>query len=307
MSLIVSCSRCDKNYKVGDDKAGKKIKCGGCGAIIPIPAGTEDEADPWDTSSAPSDDEPSLPPRRTGTRQVEPSRASRSSKRSSGGMPTWFKVLLISLGALGGMTMLGVAGWFVVPLITQKANQPASPSASPQASSFPQATPWEFTPPTPSTPAPASPPAAMNFTWTKYADSEAGFEIEFPEKNVEINLIPVGKKYEVQISGTQVTFEVQYMMFQRKPLTSENLKRVSDDTIAHFQGQLITRKDISAAGCPGIQTEYTRVAFGKTVLHTTREILTNDRVYMFEVARLKDSGLTQETDRFFNSFHLLKQ
>ena len=120
MSLIVSCSKCGKKYKVGDDKAGKKIKCTGCNSIILIPSRgaievlPAEEADPWDL--APPDDSDAdsqlgLPPR-AGSRTAAP-RPSRPSKRG-GGIPTWIKVLLIVFSGLGGITLLACGGCYFV-------------------------------------------------------------------------------------------------------------------------------------------------------------------------------------------------
>lgn len=43
MSIHVQCQDCGKQYRVGDDKAGKRLRCKSCGAIVPIPASQSDE------------------------------------------------------------------------------------------------------------------------------------------------------------------------------------------------------------------------------------------------------------------------
>lgn len=114
MPLIVSCGECGKRYKVGDDKAGKRIKCAGCGGVIPIPA--NEEEDPWD---APVEEEyePEPPPSRRSLPAVRSSgsranmkRPKKGSKGSGGG-----KGLLIG-GIIGGavllLSMVGVGGYF---------------------------------------------------------------------------------------------------------------------------------------------------------------------------------------------------
>lgn len=114
MPLIVSCGECGKRYKVGDDKAGKRIKCAGCGGVIAIPA--SEEEDPWD---APVEEEyePEPPPSRRSLPAVRASgsranmkRPKKGAKGSGGG-----KGLLIG-GIIGGavllLSMVGVGGYF---------------------------------------------------------------------------------------------------------------------------------------------------------------------------------------------------
>jgi Prolyl oligopeptidase family len=37
MAIVVSCPSCERNIKAKDELAGKKIKCAGCGELIPLP------------------------------------------------------------------------------------------------------------------------------------------------------------------------------------------------------------------------------------------------------------------------------
>ena len=97
MSIAFSCPDCGKSFKVADDLAGRKVKCGGCGVTIQIAnvigvtakppsrgrsAAVEDEED-WQDDEAPprkrsksrreedfeSDDEPEDDERRRPTRR----------------------------------------------------------------------------------------------------------------------------------------------------------------------------------------------------------------------------------------------
>lgn len=116
MSLIVSC-KCGKKYKVGEDKAGKRIKCAGCGSVLTIPLPeVEEEADPWESSAAEDEYEEDLPPARSAPPAARRSSASREvvkrpKKKSSGSR----KGLLIG-GLIGGgllfFVLLGVGGYF---------------------------------------------------------------------------------------------------------------------------------------------------------------------------------------------------
>lgn len=116
MSLIVSCSKCRKKYKVGDDKAGKKIKCSGCGAIIAIPAAAAEDVDPWDLPPAedPYDSPPPALPRRTVGRQSTSKPSKPLKKRTGSEAPTWLKVLVISFMVIQGVTLLSCGGCYLV-------------------------------------------------------------------------------------------------------------------------------------------------------------------------------------------------
>lgn len=83
MAITVSCD-CGKTYRVGDDKAGKKIKCKDCGTVLAVPSDDEDavevEEEEWERPAA----------RRPAPRGASPRAGSRASrpapkKSSSGG------------------------------------------------------------------------------------------------------------------------------------------------------------------------------------------------------------------------------
>ncbi|MCH2202549.1 MAG: hypothetical protein MK102_11310 [Fuerstiella sp.] len=43
MSILAECQECFKQYRVPDDKAGRKFRCRGCNAFVHVPDGHEDE------------------------------------------------------------------------------------------------------------------------------------------------------------------------------------------------------------------------------------------------------------------------
>jgi len=67
MSILLSC-RCGKKLRVKDDLAGKKVKCPGCAAIVPVP-----KAAPPDTAEEePIEPEPAPQPKKeTGSARTE--------------------------------------------------------------------------------------------------------------------------------------------------------------------------------------------------------------------------------------------
>lgn len=111
MSLIATCPDCGKKYKVGDDKAGKKIRCSACQAIITVPSA---EGDEWDAPPEEEYDAPPPPPR-TPSRGGAGRASSKGSKRSSqsSGMPPALRITLIIFGVLGGITLLGCGGCYI--------------------------------------------------------------------------------------------------------------------------------------------------------------------------------------------------
>jgi hypothetical protein len=58
MPITFKCSGCGKAYKVGDEKAGKKLKCPGCQAVVTVPSGpAKKKPAKGGTGPASSDDE----------------------------------------------------------------------------------------------------------------------------------------------------------------------------------------------------------------------------------------------------------
>lgn len=293
MSLIVSCSNCEKKYKVGDDKAGKKIKCAGCGTIISIPGAAApepqvEEEDPWDAGPSHSDeaeDDFELPPpRRSAPRR--PAARSRSS-RSSEGMPGWLKVLLIVFGSIGGITVLGCGGCILVGRITGEALKKAATSGSSRSAGTP-----------------------AGAVWTKYTDPERTFEIEFPAANVIIDPSPEGKQYHTTIPGMDTDFRVGAAPTGVAQPTVEQqraaLNTVRDELLKQQNASLVSSKEVTIAQQMGMEAEYKVIAEGKPMELTCRFVYIKDRYYQFLVARHQGANLRAETERFFNSFRVLK-
>lgn len=57
MPISVECEGCGKNYKLGDDKAGKKFKCKECDAVVSIPEDDEEFADAFEVVEEDEDDD----------------------------------------------------------------------------------------------------------------------------------------------------------------------------------------------------------------------------------------------------------
>ena len=67
MPIEVSCAECDKELRVKDELAGKKIKCPGCAAVIAVPNGTERSKS---IKAKPSPDEGTTPKRKTAAKKT---------------------------------------------------------------------------------------------------------------------------------------------------------------------------------------------------------------------------------------------
>lgn len=54
MAIVVTCDECGKKYRVGDDKAGKRMRCRECSNSLTIPAADDFGDDEWEDSPAPA-------------------------------------------------------------------------------------------------------------------------------------------------------------------------------------------------------------------------------------------------------------
>lgn len=111
MAISVSCD-CGKTYRVGDDKAGKKIKCKDCGAVLAVPADDDDfvEADEDEEYERPVTRRPAARGgARSGGRSSRP--APKRASSSSGGMPAAavIAIVIVLLLMVGG-----TAGYFLM-------------------------------------------------------------------------------------------------------------------------------------------------------------------------------------------------
>jgi hypothetical protein len=127
MTISFKCRKCGKQYKVSDDKAGRKIKCRQCEAVMKIPVL---EAD--DFLEELDDDEDDLemdftPPvrrrKQSPTRSAKPKRKKKKSKSGSN------QGVAIAVGAVAFLVMAGVgfflfsSGGKLFKKITDKADQ----------------------------------------------------------------------------------------------------------------------------------------------------------------------------------------
>lgn len=168
MSLIVSCDQCGKKFKVGDDKAGKKIKCQ-CGGVMTVPQAAAADVDPWDA-------EPAAPPAPSRSRlpapvvgRKSPSKSdSKKKSASSGGAPVG-----LIIGIVAGVLMLGggAAAWFF--LRDKPAAAPVADNTSANPVSQPEA-------------GPGSPPAVATASndFRKYVPADAQLAVFFQPQKV---------------------------------------------------------------------------------------------------------------------------
>ena len=107
MSVIVQCD-CGKKYKVGNDKAGKRIRCKACSGVVDIPMPKADPVvDEWDDDGG---DEFNYEPLRPQTRK--PTRAPVEKQSSAN------KVAIIAAAVGGGTLLLAGAIVFIVKAAT---------------------------------------------------------------------------------------------------------------------------------------------------------------------------------------------
>ena len=97
MPISVTCPECNSTYRVGDEAAGKAIKCKKCGARVPVPATADDDLSALGSSSAAGD----APDGGDGTK----------AKKAGGST----KIILIVAGVLVGACCIcgGVGGYGV--------------------------------------------------------------------------------------------------------------------------------------------------------------------------------------------------
>ena len=112
MAITVSCD-CGKTYRVGDDKAGKKIKCKDCGAVLAVPSGEEDAVEVEEEWESPAPRRPA--PRAGSTRSG--SRASRPAAKKSasgGGVPA---AVFIAIAIVLFLMVGGTGAYYLIKRI----------------------------------------------------------------------------------------------------------------------------------------------------------------------------------------------
>lgn len=285
MSLIVSCAECGKKYKVGDDKAGKKIKCANCAAIIVIPAPESSDDGEFDLGDLPpAEDSNGLPPpalpRRSVSRKAESDPAPKRKRSSGGGGTSWVKILLILVGIMGGLSILTCCGWIGIARFINLSR-------------------------------PSSPADSSEIPWTMYTAQDSHFSVEFPDKNVEVLNQEAGRKeYRSKIPNVGNAFGVSHGVTAESYATAESqrqeLKRVQDRTlVGRSDVTLLSSRESTVGGVPALRFEYKRVSAGHPLIFTTLVIQSNNRFYQLMVVSDEGANLSREIDRFFNSFRLL--
>lgn len=105
MTISFQCNKCGKNYKVSDDKAGKKIKCRQCSAPVRIPeADIDDFSDDWEEEA----EETPVPRRRTRKTSKSKPKPKRKKKSGSGSNQN-----MLIIGGIVIFLVLGCGGYFL--------------------------------------------------------------------------------------------------------------------------------------------------------------------------------------------------
>ena len=108
MTIAVRC-RCGKKYQVGDDKAGKKLRCKACDSILSIPVPEVAAGDPWDDldenefDDIGQDFESPAPRKKSKSGKSKKRGKARKSKNSSKGM-----IPAVKYGIAGGIVVVTV-------------------------------------------------------------------------------------------------------------------------------------------------------------------------------------------------------
>lgn len=107
MTISFKCKKCGKGYKVSDDKAGKKVKCRQCSALIRIPeAEIDDFSEDWEEEEASF-----TPPQRRRTRTKTKSKTKSKGKKKSSSNSN--QGLLVVGGIVGFLVVGGIAFFLI--------------------------------------------------------------------------------------------------------------------------------------------------------------------------------------------------
>ncbi|QDU06666.1 DUF1559 domain-containing protein [Gimesia aquarii] len=97
MSISFKCKKCGKGYKVGDDKAGKKIKCRQCAAPVQIPkAEVDDFSEDWEEEAE------YTPPTRRRARS-KPKKQSKKKSASGSNQSVLIAFCIVGVLVVGGI------------------------------------------------------------------------------------------------------------------------------------------------------------------------------------------------------------
>lgn len=111
MSVSATCPNCDAKFQLGDELAGKRVKCRKCSHVFTLPA--EDNEDEQISATPPKRKGPPPPPSKNGDRERSRPKIRRKESTSSGSGMLMI-VLLLVLGGGGLVSCLacvGAIGW----------------------------------------------------------------------------------------------------------------------------------------------------------------------------------------------------
>ncbi|MCA9016360.1 MAG: DUF1559 domain-containing protein [Planctomycetaceae bacterium] len=125
MTISFQCKKCGKNYKVSDDKAGRKFKCRQCDAPVQIPeTDVDDLYDDWEEEEVEPAPAPRSRKRNTSKSKPSPKRKKKTSAGSNQNLLIIIGVAaLLSLGGGGYFFFAGKPGKNLVKSITDKADE----------------------------------------------------------------------------------------------------------------------------------------------------------------------------------------
>lgn len=154
----------------------------------------------------------------------------------------------------------------------------------------------------------ATPAFAEDLKWTKYSNTEAGFEAEFPNKDVIARKMPNATHFHASIPGIDTDFRVAINKVMENPTREAALKmlrRIRDEAIAVQKLELLSSKEIDVQEYPAIEFEFkTKISDKTTAIYFTRFILVKDSFVQQQVGYSTNNNLAAEKDRFFKSLRL---
>lgn len=146
-------------------------------------------------------------------------------------------------------------------------------------------------------------------TWTKYTSEEAGFEAEFPNKDVIVEKKPNATHFHVSIPGTDTDFRIAVTKSTAQPdrdAALKELKRIRDVAVNSQKAELLGSKEIAIQGHPAIEFEFKKKVSDTTVaVYYMQFVLVNDTFFQLLVGYPIDNKLTKEKATFFKSFKVL--
>jgi predicted Zn finger-like uncharacterized protein len=101
MTIPVECGECGASYKVKDDKAGTRIKCPKCSAVIKVPSGDDDDEFV----------EPTPSKRKTAPKGSSRKGAKKGGAKSGGGSNQ--TALIAGAAVFGVLVVGGIAFWMM--------------------------------------------------------------------------------------------------------------------------------------------------------------------------------------------------